>query len=213
MDEIVAHGEDTAAKTAAVVDAFSEPFRRANRVLDVGSRDGQLERAMRSCGCTASYAGVDLAGRPGVRADLDAGLPFREGSFDVVVALDVLEHIEGIHGGIRELARVSRGVVIVSLPNLYDVKYRVAHALGRPLSGKYGLPAAPVGDRHRWFFSLTEARGFVRAFCEGSGTRLAHEAGLVGPWRARWVRGGAARYPALLAPTYVAGLETVGATT
>jgi len=43
-------------------------------------------------------------------------LPFASGEFDLVVCCEVLEHLERPAEGLRELARVSRGSVLISVP-------------------------------------------------------------------------------------------------
>jgi len=52
--------------------------------------------------------------------------------------------------------------VIITLPNIYELRFRVAFLLGKPLSKKYILTENPPLDRHRWIFSLNEARSFVK---------------------------------------------------
>lgn len=207
MRVIVAPTSSSSAKAQAVADHFAELFRSARSVLDVGCRGSELRDGVRAVGGDGTYVGVDIAGNADVIGNVERGLPFRDGDFDVVVALDVLEHVDDIHRAARELGRISRRAVIISLPNLYDIKYRLNHLMGRPLSAKYGLPPDPPGDRHRWFFSLVEARQFVSAFCEGEGYSLACEVGVVGPRRARVARSLAAVAPNVLAPTYLVGVN------
>jgi SAM-dependent methyltransferase len=93
--------------------------------------------------------------------DLEQPLPFGDGSFDVVVALDVLEHLNNPHGTIRELLRVARKAVLISLPNMYYIQFRLNFLRGR-LSEKYCFHPHPVVDRHRWILSYSEALQFIR---------------------------------------------------
>ena len=58
--------------------------------------------------------------------------------------------------------RVSRGCIILSLPNNW-ANARRPIARGRGAIGHYGLPLEPPVDRHKWFFSLAEARQFQTA--------------------------------------------------
>jgi SAM-dependent methyltransferase len=96
-------------------------------VLDIGSADQWIARHLAS---DATYVGLDYppTGRTlyGARPQVfgDAGqLPFRDGSFDVVVCLEVLEHVREPDQALRELARVLRpgGRAFVSMPFLYPV--------------------------------------------------------------------------------------------
>jgi SAM-dependent methyltransferase len=91
---------------------------RPARVLDVGSADGPSARWLPQEGRVA----VDLDVR-GLVAGRDAcasalALPFREETFDVVAAFDVVEHCEPETTAVAELARVLRpgGRMLVSVP-------------------------------------------------------------------------------------------------
>jgi SAM-dependent methyltransferase len=95
------------------------------RILDYGCGTGGNTSAYGSFGDVVGIepdsTAVQLAHRRGgARYCRTTGtdLPFREGSFDVVMASDVLEHIEHDGKGILEIARVLRpgGSVILSVP-------------------------------------------------------------------------------------------------
>lgn len=55
-----------------------------------------------------------------LQGDLCAGLPFEDGSFDVVTALEVLEHLDDPLPAAREAVRLSRRHVLVSVPSHED---------------------------------------------------------------------------------------------
>ncbi len=193
-------------KFEGVVRAFPEIWK--GRVLDVGCRSGNLSEVLRARGVQASYVGLDLFPPATVRANLEKGLPFRDRAFTVVVALDVLEHTNDIHGSFGELCRVSERFVVISLPNMYELKARWKVLWGQRVSGKYGLPVIPPTDRHRWFFSLREAQEFVHAMAQRRGFVVRSEGGLVGPGRARGPERVLVRkFPNLLVPTYLVLLE------
>lgn len=91
---------------------------RPERVLDVGSADGPSARWLPQPGRVA----VDLDPR-GLVAGRDAcasalALPFRDETFDLVAAFDVIEHCEPEARAVAELARVLRpgGRLLVSVP-------------------------------------------------------------------------------------------------
>lgn len=96
-------------------------------VLDAGCGTGGLLDRLRDMP-DVRPVGVDFApealafcrsrGHAGiVRGDLTR-LPFGDGEFHAVTALDVLEHVEDDRGAVREIARVLRpgGVLIASVP-------------------------------------------------------------------------------------------------
>lgn len=65
-----------------------------------------------------------------VRGSVQA-LPFPNGAFDVVVCLEVLEHLDDPAAALRELRRVARHAVVVSVP------YEPWFQLGNLARGKY----------------------------------------------------------------------------
>jgi SAM-dependent methyltransferase len=191
-------------KFRGIVRAF--PHIWEGRVLDIGCRSGNLKRALP--GREWCYWGMDLCPPADVIGDLEAGLPFEQASFDMVIALDVLEHTDNIYQAFAELCRVARTYILITLPNAYELRHRLRFFLGQELSGKYGLPLDPPGDRHRWLFSLLEARAFTHALGQRHNFAVMGEGCLVGPRRG-WIGG---RFvvqlcPNLLSPVYLSLLE------
>lgn len=139
-----------------------ERFLRGRSILDVGADRCHLREHIDP---GASYWGIGLGGNPDQEVDLEHGrLPFDDGAYDTVLCLDVLEHLANPHETFDELCRISRDVVIVSLPNPWADTYRVLRQgpYRDSLAIKYyGLPGTPPGDRHKWFFSASEARAFA----------------------------------------------------
>ena len=150
------------------------------------------------------YCGLDLYPPAHIIGNLEKGIPFGDASFDTVVALDVLEHTDNIHEAFKELCRVARKNVLITLPNVYEIKSRIRFLLGKQLSGKYGLPSNFQRDRHRWFFSLQEARTFIHEMgrlqefeVETEGCIVGPHRGFAGGWRLVNL------FPNLLSPCYV----------
>lgn len=183
-------------KFEAVVKAF--PVAWHEKILDVGCRSRHLEGLIPD---QTSYFGLDLAPPSDVIGNLESGLPFGNEEFYTVVALDVLEHTNNFHFAFTELCRVSRRYVIISLPNAYDIKARLRFLLGKPISGKYGLPVNYQLDRHRWLFSLNDASKFFQTVSLEYGFHLQREGVLIGAKRPRIL---VKRYPNLLSSTYLA---------
>lgn len=116
------------------------------RTLDVGCALGFVVEALRelgidAAGCDVSQWAMDHAA-PGVRphlrrADLAGALPYPDGAFELVSALETLEHLapDAVPGAVAELARVSAGWVVCTIPSI-----------GANDSGPDGFPNAKVRD-------------------------------------------------------------------
>ena len=101
----------------------------ARRILDVGCGEGFTVRHLYEQGISAAMVGVDYspAALAWSRANHDAmsplsladahHLPFPDSSYDLVLCLEVLEHLPDSSLGLRELLRVSRDYGLVSVPH------------------------------------------------------------------------------------------------
>jgi SAM-dependent methyltransferase len=129
-------------------------------VLDVGCDKAVLKRMLDG----VRYTGIDIGGEPDLVLDLEkvGRLPYEDGSFSCVVCSDVLEHLDNLHMIFSEIVRVAEGYVIISLPNNW-ANARLPVSRGAGSLGHYGLPPDRPADRHKWFFSLTEAADFAEA--------------------------------------------------
>ena len=143
-----------------------------SRVLEVGVGEGEVSRRLSQRWPDARIVGVDLPddelaghwrGSPfaGLFADGTA-LPFPDGQFDLVLAIEVLEHVADPPAALRELERVARRDLVVSVPR--EPLWRVAN-LAR---GKYvrALGNTP-GHVNHWskaaFAEMVGTRFEVRA--------------------------------------------------
>ena len=109
---------------------------RRGTLVDLGAGDGTLAERLRKEGfdVTAADAMIDDFRPVDIEvktANLNEGLPFAEGQFQVVVSTEVIEHLENPWFFMRELHRITEpgGVVIVSTPNLSNVYVRAWYAL------------------------------------------------------------------------------------
>ena len=94
-------------------------------VLDLGCGTGavlsELSTWTRSAGVDMAAQALEYSAQRGLRDLVGArgeSLPFREGCFDAVVALDVFEHIEDDAAALREACRVLKpgGALVLSVP-------------------------------------------------------------------------------------------------
>ena len=97
------------------------------RVLDIPAGAGLLSEAMRGQGHEVVSADINRHDASYVYADMTARLPFDDASFDAVVCLEGIEHVQRPHDLMGELFRVCRvgGGVIVSTPNVSSLFSRL----------------------------------------------------------------------------------------
>lgn len=95
---------------------------RPNRVLELGAGRFTLTQAFRQLGVDAvgidwSRTACGFAPDCAVRATMP-NLPFRDRSFDLITAFDVLEHLErdDVNRAVREMHRVSSGYCLANIP-------------------------------------------------------------------------------------------------
>lgn len=102
-------------------------------ILDIGCGTGSLLRRLRACGFT-NLQGVDIAPPPnedGIsfhRLDLDTGrLPLADASVALVIAVEVIEHIENLGTFMKEIYRVLKtsAPVLLTTPNVHSIEARM----------------------------------------------------------------------------------------
>lgn len=138
---------------------FQKWVGKGHTVLDLGCRDGALTRYYAEGN---SIVGIDIdkealelcAGRLGIKTvwhDINDGLPFADGSFDIVVAGEVLEHSFYPEMLLKEIARALKtgGAFIGSVPNAYRLKNRFFFLIGKDFNDD---------ETHLHFFSYQGLR-------------------------------------------------------
>ncbi len=98
------------------------------KVLDVGCGEGFTLARLKKEKIGKSFEGIDnldesieIAKKIHPDLDIKKGdiykLPYKDNSFDLVICTEVLEHLENPRKAYRELLRVSRKYVLLSVPN------------------------------------------------------------------------------------------------
>jgi SAM-dependent methyltransferase len=129
-------------------------------LVDVGARNRILKKYLPE---SIRYNSADFDPGHDFRWDLEQPIDQPDDSFDYVVSLDVLEHVEGIHKALKELIRISRRKVFISLPNMAFLGFRLTYFFQGRLSDKYSLLEKHQGDRHRWLTVYPEMARFVES--------------------------------------------------
>jgi SAM-dependent methyltransferase len=133
-------------------------------VLDVGCGEGELTAEWAAGLPRTQVLGVDIADvtrvspAPNLAFRVIAPappLPFGDGAFDLVAAVESLEHMEDPEGALAEMARCARGHLLVSVPR---------EPLWRALNLARGAYVRRLGDTpgHLRHFSARTLRGLLR---------------------------------------------------
>ena len=117
-------------------------------VLDVGGGHCQLAQPLGERGFRVTITGSDDSCGTRAAARLPAGsygyttcdslhLPYADQSFPVVLSFRLLPHVDDWQGLIRELCRVSSGVVILDYPDIrsFNLLYRLLFPLKKSMEG------------------------------------------------------------------------------
>ena len=132
------------------------------KILDVGANKGYLRKFLRK---DIKYTSLDKNPPADVILDLEKNkLPFKNNSFNCVLCLDVLEHLDNPHEVFDELCRVTRSYVIIALPNPWGIfmsMLKTGYYTGTIPIKFHNLPIHPPKDRHKWFYGIHEAKQFI----------------------------------------------------
>ncbi|MBM3396958.1 MAG: class I SAM-dependent methyltransferase, partial [Betaproteobacteria bacterium] len=105
-----------------------------HRVLDVPAGSGALSYMLLSKGIDVVSADLFpeaflVPGKSCLRVDLNEQLPFDDGTFDAIVCIEGIEHIESPHLLAREANRILRpgGNIYISTPNILSIRSRLSN--------------------------------------------------------------------------------------
>ena len=106
-------------------------FLNTKSILDIGCGTGYISKQLESCvACDLDWQRLKIARDytqgdvPLMAADVTQ-LPFRDSSFDLVLATEVMEHVPDTNLMLEEIRRVSKRCVLITVPN--EPLFRIAN--------------------------------------------------------------------------------------
>jgi SAM-dependent methyltransferase len=141
------------------------------RILEIGVGEGEVMTRVRDRFPGVPVVGLDLpddelAGHwrdqalPCCFGDATR-LPFGDGVFDLVLAIEVLEHVPGPEAALAELARVCSGTFVASVP--FEPIWRAGNLLRRRYVKELGNTPGHVNHWTRWgFHTFVESQFHVQ---------------------------------------------------
>ena len=170
------HYKDRLGRNQYLIDILENYLKDVSLILNLG---GGQKRYLKNTKFKVTE--VDIEGDNDLNLDLDKieKLPFETNSFDVSIALDVLEHLENFHLLVDEMNRVSKKYTIISLPNCFPLFSEIFMNNKKENSNQngfyhkfYGLPLAKPIDRHRWFLTISDIERFFYNIAEKNGYQI-----------------------------------------
>ena len=161
------------------------------RLLDLGCDDGAFTMQLAARLDTRNVWGVEIVPERALQArargvavalaDLDVAVPFADGSFDVVHANQVIEHVSSVDRFAREVHRILApgGVLVLSTENgsswhnvfaavmgwqIFSLTNLSAHAsgVGNPMAVHRGEPGLMTSWTHKTIFNYQGLIEFLR---------------------------------------------------
>lgn len=149
----------------AVTELLADVPSQGRTLLDVSCKDGELLQALHPRGFSlrgtnfepspATSGTSQLDGIPiDTGVDLRKPLPYADASFDVVLLVEVIEHLENHRAALSELARILKpgGVFILTTPNIMRLSSRLHFFLcGYHKTKRRFIPFdTPLAQAHRF---------------------------------------------------------------
>jgi len=124
-------------RVVSLISECIDTGRTGRRALDLGAGQGALSARLREAGFEVSACDPDptIFDVPGIecRPVTEGGrLPYDDGDFDLAVAVEVAEHIDGHRAFFNEAARVLKpgGLLLFTTPNILSLKSRMLFFFG-----------------------------------------------------------------------------------
>jgi len=152
----------------AALDSMLEGI-EPRRILEIGVGEGVVMARVRERFPAATIVGLDLPDASLAQEWRELGLsclfgdatslPFADDTFDLVMAIEVLEHVPNPDRALAELARVCTGTLIASVP--FEPVWRLGNMARRRYLRAFGNTPGHVNHWTRWGFARLVGQRFA----------------------------------------------------
>lgn len=127
--------------------------------LDIGCRDGYWSEKIKELGYEVISIDIEPKYKEAISCDVEKGLPFENGSFDLVWCTDVIEHLYEPSFLVSEINRVTKigGSSIITTPNSAFWFYHLVKLWG-------WTPKKLQNDDHKQFFCLKDIKRITKDY-------------------------------------------------
>ena len=130
-------------------------------LLDLGARDQLLKKFISS---DIKYTGVDRFqnNNDNLIINLDDDFHKIKEKYDIVTALDVIEHLDNPLKFYKNCKEYSKKLLLINFPNQAYYEVRFNFLFKGKLTNKFHFSGKPNDDRHRWFTNLNNIKEFIK---------------------------------------------------
>jgi len=130
-------------------------------LLDLGARDQFLKKFIPS---DVKYTGVDRFqnNNDNLIINLDDNFEKIGEKYDVIAALDVIEHLDEPLVFYENCKKYSKKLLLINFPNQAYYEIRLNFLLKGKLTNKFHFSGKSNDDRHRWFTNYQNVQEFIK---------------------------------------------------
>ena len=130
-------------------------------LLDLGARDQFLKKFIPS---DIKYTGVDRFqnNNDNLIINLDDNFEKIGEKYDVIAALDVIEHLDEPLAFYENCKKCSKKLLLINFPNQAYYEIRLNFLLRGKLTNKFHFSGKSNDDRHRWFTNYQNVQEFIK---------------------------------------------------
>jgi len=168
-------------RTQQVLELVPQFLAAGSKVLDVGTGAGDLAHGLKEQGYDVSALDIDPSACKHAevevtRCDVMSGLPHEDGTFDMLTALELIEHMEDPFKAVREFHRVLKpgGLLLLTTPNCGNIEKRILYLYTGSLTHalEYEPSGPKAGGAHHHIAPMTLP--VLKYLLETNGFRVEH---------------------------------------